>query len=213
MYDITTIHHRIEHRVHLRTMTDSQSNPTWVNQSKPEPVTEDQPLISGSMTDFKASIQSRLSGLKLFFDPFYYAPVLVVYITILSFLANGQQHMDWSIPSSTWAILITIGQVITTPLCAYYWKKLRVVNPVVYPLKNEALLMSTSAMLLFFYLSVDIYFITCYAAAYDTLLGHDTLAQRQFDSFFNLINVSVITSLPYSAYFFVQHWRSGSKYE
>lgn len=148
---------------------------------------------------------SQSADIRLHFDPFYFSIALCVYLFVFAFVSSGQQHMDWGVNIGVWAVLTTIGQFASTLSCAYYWKKLKSGGR--HPQKNEILILSTVTALLFFKMSIDVYFIQSYASLYDTQSGLMTFAQRQFDSFFNLISVAFVTIVPYSLYFSIQHYK------
>lgn len=152
-----------------------------------------------------------LAVISSIYSPVVFTLIVASYISLISFIANGQQHMDWGINIAFWTVFTTFIQLFTTIYCAYYWRTLHA--GVSYPDKAKVLIFSTASALMFFRMSLDVYFIQSYAKLYDTNSVVDTFAQRQFDAFFNLVNVATVTLLPYAVFFLVENCSCRSKKE
>lgn len=137
-------------------------------------------------------------------QPYYFTIALTIYLAVIGFLSVGQQHMDYGVNISAWAVIVTIAQVLMTFMTAYYWKKLFYVNRV---WKSHILALTTITSVLLFKLSWDIYFILAYAPLYDTQNGSNTYAQRLFDSFFNTVNIALIVDFPCALAFSVIYYK------
>lgn len=179
----------------------TESSPPWVAHIQAEK--------NGSNDDessplFGLRSRSEENTISLGNAPAVYAGVLSAYLIIISFLSDGQQHMDFGLSIQVWAAFATMSQIISTVFCAYTWGRLR--GNITCELKTEILLLTTAATVFLFKMSLDIYFILEYDRLYDTQSTViDTFAQRQFDSLFDLINISTVTLLPYASYLFIMN--------
>lgn len=184
--------------------TDSiEAHPVVKSLTETHSPAEGRTLINRSSKTF-SRLATQYTGserlVESLFSPLVFAVLVWLWLIILALMADGQQHMDFGVTIQAYSVLAAISQFVSTVFCAYYWGKLR--GNVTHPQKKDILLLSTASAVLFFKLAQDVYFINMYDRLYDTSQTVvDTFAQRQFDSLFNLINVSTVTLVPCLSYF------------
>lgn len=130
---------------------------------------------------------------------------LAIYLSIIGFITIGQQHMDWGVDIGAWAVLVTLGQIVFTAVCGYYWKKLKGKHT---EYKVDLLILTTTAMAFLFILSNNVYFVLAYTPLFNTMSATSSFAQRQFDNVFNITIVALITLVPKSFVVAALSWKA-----
>jgi hypothetical protein len=129
-------------------------------------------------------------------DCTWYCIGLLVYCLFIGVVALGQQHIGWTVSIGVWVAVITVGQLASVMLSAYYWKKLALVSPVY---KRELHVITTTSQVYMLVLSIDAWWMYFYVpdtyAAYMQSMD-DVYTANSFAIILVLMVIQLIVFVP-----------------